>query len=319
MSSEPTRRQLLASVGTASAVALAGCGGNGIGGGSGNTNWYYAETNRQLSEELVSLINTRDDKDIKLRKGGTDLDAVKRLNSGTGEFAVVGADVVSFAVKGAGLEGINSQMQQLNGVMSLYPMPVTIVARSDIEAETVGDLSDATVNIGPQNSRLAANARQILPKTGAEFSMANLAQSEAITKVANGTLDATFAIGDWPIPAIQEVTPGLKALGLSDDVRSQVVGSADWFVETQLPAGVYEGIDYMVPTVGIMALLMTHREVSSGTVTIITDRIITSSTEDNIKTLSSYLPTSEDLDEAQRGLPQQLTMHDGAKDVIVFN
>lgn len=319
MSREQTRRQLLASVGTAGAVALAGCGGDGGGGGGGTTDWYYTETNQQLSQELVSIVNTKDGKNIQLRRGGSGLDAVKRLNSGTGEFAVVGSDEASFAVRGAGIGGINSPLQQINSVMALYPMPVTIVARPDIEAETLGGMENPTVNIGPQNSRLAANAQQILPKTGANFSMSNLEQGEAVTKVANGTLDAAFAIGDWPIESVAEAAPDVQILGLSQDVRQAVIGATDWFVDAQLPAGVYEGVDYMTPTVGMMALLMSQRTVSSGNVAVITDRILESSTSGDIKTRASYLPTNDNLDLAQLGMPRRLEMHDGARQVIVYN
>src|SRR6056297_3623468 len=149
MSRESTRRQFLAAGCAASAAALAGCGGGGIGGGgggNGTTDWYYGDTNKQLSKELVSILNTRDARDFKLRKDVTAATALKRLNDGTGEFAVAGADAAVFAKKGAGMKGISKKNTKLRAVVSLYPMPVTVVARPDLQAEKVSDLSGATVN-----------------------------------------------------------------------------------------------------------------------------------------------------------------------------
>lgn len=319
MSRESTRRQFLAAGGAAGAVALAGCGGNGIGGGSGSTNWYYAESNEQLSKELVSIINTRDSKDIQLLGGGTATDAAKRLHNETGEFAVIGSDIASFAMKGAGIDAISTKYETIRAVMSLYPMPVTLVARPGIEGETLNDLSGATVNAGPPSSRLAANANQIVNNSQTDFETANVPLSEAMAKLGDGSLDATFAIGDWPIPAVQEAAPDVEILGVSDKLQRKVIGSTNWFVQTQLPAGVYEGSDEMTPTLGIMSLLVTREGMDEGTVAVITDRILESAENGDIKTRGSYIPKKSSKDDGRVGIPQTVDMHDGAEQIIIYD
>lgn len=322
MSRESTRRQFLAAGTAAGAVALAGCGGGGGGGsagGNGTVDWYYADSNETLSKELVAIVNDKDNQDIKLRQGGTPVEAIKHLHKRLGEFAVVGADVVSFAKEGAGLQSINKKYNTIRSVMALYPMPLTIVARPDLEADTLSEVSDATINVGKPSSRLAVNSQQVLNNSTAEFSMANLSVSDAMSKLSEGSLDVTFAMGTWPIPEVQEVAPDIKILGVSEKTQSKVLNSTNWFVESTLPAGVYDGVDHMVPTPGIMALLITRKRVNQQIVAVVTSRIIESSSKGKIKTFSGYIATKDTIQMARRGIPKTIPMHDGAEEVIVYN
>lgn len=318
MSRESTRRQFLAAGCAASAATLAGCGGRKSGSGNNaTTDWYYGESNKQLSQEMVSIVNERDSMDIKLRHGGTSIGAIQRLRDKTGEYAVVGADIAYFAIQGAGLPEIESKFTNIRGVMSLYPMPVTIVARPDVEAETLSDLSDATVNVGKPGTRLASNSKQILNKSNAQVSLTNVTLSNALTKLKEGALDATFAVGNWPIAAVQQAAPDIKVLALRNKVRSNVVATTDWFVKTQLPAGIYDGVDYITPTVGMMALLLTRRYVNRGAVAVLTSRYLDPSKDGDIETLSAYVPQNGEYDKARRGIPNQLDLHDGAQSIII--
>ncbi len=318
MSRESTRRQFLAAGGAAGAVALAGCGGGGVGGGGGGTtDWYFGETNKQLSKELVSILNTKDAREIKLRKGVTAATALTRLNNGTGEFAIAGADAALFAKKGAGMNEVSKKHTKLRAVMALYPMPVTVVARPGLEAERLSDLSGATVNVGKTNGRLASNANQILTQSGADFSLRNVGLSKAMTQLTEGSLDVTFAIGDWPITSIADAMPDLKILKLSGGVRSTVVQSTEWLVKAKLPAGIYDGIDHMVETVGIPALLLAGQGASKKNVAIVTDRMLRSSANGNIKTRGSYI-NGKSKKEFRRGIPKQIDLHEGAQQVLVF-
>jgi TRAP-type uncharacterized transport system substrate-binding protein len=88
-----------------------------------------------------------------------------------------------------------------------------------------------------------------------------------------------------------------------------------------VPASVYPGIDHVVDTLSIMSLLVVNSRAPKGMVAGVTAGFFDS--RDEIRTHNTYLPKrvgeggGSSYRNAQLGTP--LRLHEGAKEVILFN
>lgn len=318
MSREQTRRRFLGSAGLAGAVALAGCGGpggSGSGGGNRQVTILYGDKNRAVAQTIKSLVDANAlEVTVTLRKGGSDIENLRRVGNANVAFALVGSDVAFFANNGTVLEAFRaSPLDDLRGVTSLYPMPVVAVTRPGLDVELVSDLSEHTVNTGEVGTAMEVNSLRVLDAAGASgYDAAHLPLSDATSRVANGELDATFATGDWPVPALSSLTDSadVRVLELSEASRQSIPQNANWLVPARLPAAVYEGVDYAVDTVAVTNLLVTHKRLSEGIVTRVISAVLENA--DRFETRGHFISKSR----AERGM--SLELHDGANDYINF-
>lgn len=307
-----TRRRFLTAAGVAGATALAGCGGGGGGGsgasGSGGTFvWLYGDSDQALAQDLRRIVNANAQGiQVDLRQGGSDVENLKQLNRGDADFVLTGSDAAYLARNGGGVEGIQRAQQRLRGVSSFYPRPLTIFKGPDVAAESVEELSNVTINTGQPSSALSLNTSQVLSSAEVQYTGQRNGMVAGVEQVARGEIDAAAAIGDWPVQAVQAVARNsdLGLLDVGPQTRQQSVTRSQWLVQTRLPAAVYEGIEYAIDTVGVMALLVTRETLSAGKVVRVAEAIFQNT--DQIEVRSEYISK----DTAQRGMP--LGLHEGA-------
>ncbi|WP_246985656.1 TAXI family TRAP transporter solute-binding subunit [Halorientalis marina] len=321
-----TRRRLLASAGAAAAVGLAGCGGGGSAiGGTDRLVLHYGDMNEQIAREIAAVVNAHGIETV-LKQGGSSVENLQTVNANEGAMALIPADIVFFGKQGSGIEAIDGEKGRVRNVVPLYPLPLTVVARGDFDAEYINELDGATINTGEPGTALNTNAIQLVNPLDIEFSTANLPLSEALDRIVAGELDATVARGDWPIPGIVEAAESadLKLLSLNPTVVETAVQN-EWLINEppygSIPASVYPGIDYVVDTLSLMTLLVVNSETPKGMVAGATAAFFDN--RDQIRTHNAYLPeriqkSGEDTFlNAQLGVPVEL--HEGAAEVIMFS
>jgi len=323
MSRGTTRRRFLASAGVATAVGLAGCGGGG--GGAINRvdslTLHYGSLNEQIATEIAAVTNARG-VSTSVKQGGSNVENARTTHKNRGAMAIIPGDIAFFAREGSGIEAITQQRGRLQSIVSLYPLPLTVVARSDIDAEQLNDLDGMTINTGKPGTPLNVNATQLVNPLDIDFETANLSFETAMDRIESGELDATIARGDWPIPAITEAAKrgNVTLLSLNDEVRQSAVQN-EWLVGDPpygaLPASVYPGIDHVVDTLSIMSLLVVNSRAPKGMVAGVTAGFFDN--RDEIRTHNTYLPerAGGNYRNAQLGTP--LRLHEGAKEVILFS
>lgn len=139
----------------------------------------------------IDSILTNNSKNIKIQVLETagSVDNIFRLENGEIDLAIVQNDVAFNAENG--LAGFD-QSSKLRGVMTFYHEPIFIVANeSEIDLEK---LSDLTVNIGLENSGLAANAKKILETIG-QWDSVNKEYyhpNEVLEKMQNDKIQISF-------------------------------------------------------------------------------------------------------------------------------
>lgn len=321
-----TRRRFLASAGVAATVGLAGCGGGG-GGAINRVNSLtlrYGGMNEQLATEIAAVTNARG-VSTSIKQGGSNVENVRAVHKNRDSMAIIPGDLAFFAREGSGIEAITQKRGRLRSIVSLYPLPLTVVARSDIDAEQLNDLGGMTINTGEPGTALNVNATQLVNPLDIDFETANLPFGTAMERIRSGELDATIARGEWPIPAIAEAAKAgdVTLLSLNDEVIQAAVQN-EWLVNDppygSIPAAVYEGIDRPIDTLSMMALLVVNSRAPKGMIAGVTAGFFDN--RDKIRTHNTYLPGrvaengGSNYQNAQLGTP--LRLHDGAKEVILF-
>lgn len=326
MSRGTTRRRFLASAGVAATVGLAGCGnGGGAVGGVESLTLHYGGMNEQIATEIAAVTNARGISTT-LTQGGTNVENLRTVNKSEGAMALIPADLAFFAKQGTGIDAIDQTRGRIRNIVPLYPLPLTVVARSGLDATELNDLAGMTINTGEPGTALNVNATQLVNPLDIDFETSNLPLAESLKRVASGDLDATIARGDWPIPAITETAKSadVELLSLNDEVLRSAVQN-EWLVDDSpygsVPAAVYPGIDYAVETLSMMTLLVVNADAPKGMIAGLTAGFFDN--REKIHTHNTYLPRriqksgENQFINAQTGVP--LRLHEGAKEVILFS
>lgn len=304
------RRDVLAGIGTASVIGLAGCTGGGgevirwHAGGTGGT--YFP-----LSGEFEGIIEDNTEFDVEVSATGASVENVGSLGNGDADFAMIQNDVGYFAKNGTGLEAFEGDsIENLRGVATLYPETIHIITDPDSEIDSLADLEGASVNTGDLGSGTQVNALQILESvaglTPDDFTEENTDFTQAADQLRDGDVDAAFVVGGWPVGAVEELatTADIDILSLDDDAREAARADASWFADDTIPAGTYGGIDEDVDTVSVQAMIATREEYSADTVEAVTEAIFDNTGSLSIK--ADFISA----DSAQDGM--SIDLHEGA-------
>ncbi len=317
------RRKLLAGIGAAGAVGLAGCAGNGDENGAENGDdddetdvirWHAGGTGGTyfpLSGEIEGIIESNTDFDVEVSATGASVENVGSLGSGDADFALIQNDIAFFAKNGTGLEAFEGDpIENLRGVATLYPETIHIITDPDAGIDSVADLEGASVNTGDLGSGTQVNALQILESvaglTTDDFDEQNTDFTQAADQIRDGDVDAAFVVGGWPVGAVEELatTTDIEILNLDADAREAARADASWFADDTIPAGTYEGIDEDVDTVSVQAMIATREEYSADIVESVTETIFENTDSLSIKT--DFISA----DTAQDGM--SIDLHEGA-------
>ncbi len=314
------RRDVLAGLGAAGVVGLAGCTGNGDDdddAGSPDTDvvrWHAGGTGGTyfpLSGEFEGIIEDNTDFDVEVSATGASVENVGSLGNGDADFAMIQNDVGFFAKNGTGLDAFEDDpIENLQGVATLYPETIHIIIDPEAGIDSIADLEGASVNTGDLGSGTQVNALQILESvaglTTDDFDEQNTDFTQAADQLRDGDVDAAFVVGGWPVGAVEELatTTDVEILNLTADEREAAREDASWFADDTIPAGTYEGIDEDVDTVSVQAMIATREEYSADTVESVTEAIFDNT--DGLSIKSDFI----NVETAQDGM--SIELHEGA-------
>lgn len=197
------------------------------------------------------------------------LDSLRR---GVVNFALVQSDLHFQAYRGQGSYARTGPQQDLRSVFSIYPELVTIVAAQGSTATSLDGLKNMRVSLGMLGTGTRATVDQILRQQawGADDLQAveERAPDEQGHALCDNKIDAYVFVAGHPASNVMRAVKECQArlLGLSPTVISQMVAAHPYFVAADIPAGTYPEINAAVPSVGLMATLMTSASVHESTV-----------------------------------------------------
>ena len=219
--------------------------------------------------------------------------------------AIVQSDTQADAFAGTGSFADAGAFDGLRSVMSLYPEPLTVVARTDAGVSGIEDLAGKRVALGAQGSGTRTIGDALVGALGwtpASFAATpDLPPDRLSSALCAGQIDAFFYAVGQPAQVVQEATTGCDAalIDAAGPVVNELLRTTPSFVAATIPAGTYRGTDRAVATFGVSATLVTRADVPEDTIYAIVRSIFEDF--DTLRGLDPVLREPRSQDDGDRG------------------
>ena len=204
------------------------------------------------------------------------------VQNGELEAGLAAADVTRSMYRGEGkFEG--KAHPKLRIVANLYPEDLHLVLPKGDSIGDLGDLRGKRVGIAQAGSGTQVAVLQMLDAWGVNrdnIDEAELNNSQSAEQLADGQLDAYFYAAGWPVAAMVQLasTKGMELHSFSNRDLRKINDLIPAYIPSEIPGGVYEGIDYDVKTPAVSALLVVSSDLSTDLVYGITKALWNSNT-----------------------------------------
>lgn len=292
------------------ALSLAsGCGKtekNELGtGGIGGTYYQYGTELSKAVAKDNSKIN------LTVQKTAGSAANIRLMDGGFINFAIVQSDVLESAAKGTDMFD-QKPVKGISAIAGLYDEYCQIVTKADSGIETVKDLAGKRVSLGETDSGVVYQAEQILSLNGVSLNkieVHNNSFKESAELLLEDKIDAFFCTAGIPTEFLTELCKEneIRFLSLDEKTIDSMISLYDYYVEEEIPAGTYEGVDETIRTIGVKAVLVAGSGVSDEVVTAVTNSLFGCENEYNYSDNNSGL-----LDPSWATSNIPVTFHPGA-------
>jgi TRAP transporter TAXI family solute receptor len=306
------RRSRYAMAGVAAAsLLLSACGGgngaegegSGDGGGgnltiaTGGTGGVYYPLGGGIATVIRENIEGYD---ATVQETNASVDNMLLIDDGAADLALAVGDVVADAVEGAGdFEGKPLDICSIGNTYNNFMQPVTT---KDSGITSVEDMKGKAISVGAPGSATEVLALRILEAAGinpdSDIQRNQLGAAETVAALRDGTIDAGFWSGGLPTGALVELAStgkmALVPIGEYADGLAEQFG--DYYVEQEIPAGTYEGVDEPVSVIATPNILVASTKMDEQL-----QQDITAAIFDHKDQLVSVHPAAEELDPATAG------------------
>ena len=281
--------------------------------GSGGLNGGYFSAAREICER----VNRNSGGDIRCSPESTPGSAynLNALSAGELDIALAQSDWQRHAVNGTGSFKASGARTQLRSVMSLYPESVTFFARKGLSIKDASGFEDLVVDIGhPASGRhnTALYLFKAFNLTAENFQeLLELPSDVAISGLCAGTIDATILVVGHPNTAVARALSecDVEILSLNNANFARFLTDNPDYSEAYIPISAYPELAMDVPTVAVMATVLTQASMDPETV-----RLLVAETLANKDLLGRRIPLLAGLEPAEmavKGLTAPL--HPGAQ------
>ncbi len=230
------------------------------------------------------------------------------------DFAILQNDIASYAHEGK--EGMfDEPVKNLLGCASLYPEHIQIIVRKDADIESVADLKDKRVAVGPIGSGTTENAKQILEAWDLsldDLKAEQISSQQAGDYIKDGRLDAAFftvAVGAAVITDTATVVD-VEVLPIEGPNVDKLMDEYPFYAKQEVPAESYPGVEEDTQTVAVMAMLAAREDLDKDLVYKIMKAMYS---EEGLKQIHEAHAKFRDLsvDQAMEGM--SVPLHPGAE------
>lgn len=236
------------------------------------------------------------------------------IRAGELDMGVVQSDVQYRAVKGEAQFKDAGAATNLRAMFAMYPEPMTVVVRKELNAQSLADLKGKRFNVGNPGSGQRAGADDLLATAGLKIADLGLASElkadEHGPALCDGKIDGfVFAVGH-PSANIQDPTTacGAKLLSIQGAGVDKLVGAHSYLAKATIPGGTYPNNPQATQTYGVLATFVTNANVPADTVYAVVKSVFDNF--DDFKKLHPALANLQPQDMVANGLTAPL--HDGA-------
>lgn len=192
------------------------------------------------------------------------VDNIEALRAGEADLALAQSDTGAEALAGSGAFAGKGAFGDLRAIMSLYPEPVTVVARADAGIAALGDLRGKRVALGQSGSGQRALAETLVAALGWTDSVfaetPDLSTDDLAAALCDGRIDAYLVAIGHPALVVQETTRGCDArlVPVAGPAVDDLVADTPALRDAVIPGGLYRGNPDATPSFGPGATLFTR-------------------------------------------------------------
>ena len=190
---------------------------------------------------------------------GASVENVRLAHKGETVIGEIMGDVAYQAYHGQGqFEG---KPQKILGLAVMYPNVLQVVSHEGSGVASIGQLNGETVSIGAPGSGTAYMSNLVLEALGISRESLNVRRLSCVEN-ANALRDHSIAVGVWcvapPTSTIMDLatTHGIKIIPLTPREQKKVTDRYSFYSAYDLPAGVYRGVDKVVPTLSVWNVII---------------------------------------------------------------
>lgn len=245
--------------------------------------------------------------------GGT-VENIRDLRRGDVDLVLSQSDWQHDAVKGEGPFTADGPFDDLRSVFAVYVEHFTVVARPDAEITQFEHLKGKRVFLGEPGSGHRQTMRVLLDAYGwapAELTDFSEFQADSLSEaLCDNEFDAyVYTIGH-PNPTVQESISTCNAVlvEVTGQIVDELVAANPFYVSSFVPANLYQGMERDKKGFGLVASLLTRKDVEDDVIFEITGAFVENL--DRLRDASSAFRTIRPGDMKRRGLTAPL--HDGA-------
>lgn len=315
MKSGTAKRLLIAALGLALTVPAWGQSTTFITIGSGSTSGLYYPT-------AVGIARIVSEADVNLRANarstGASVFNANAIGEGSLQMGMMQNNIAYYAYNGVEVKAFEGNtIENLRGMISLYPESIHILARTDADIDSVADFAGKRVYVGDVGSGTEADARNIMNAYGVSFddlrSPVRGSAGDAVGLLRDGEIDAMFytvGLGSAAITEAAQTTP-ITILSIEGEQMQQLREEFTFYTPFDIPGGTYPGVDQDAQTITLQAMLGVSAELSEDDVytfmnTVWNENLETFYEDVQNPNLDKYFKVEEGL----KGMP--IPLHPGA-------
>lgn len=197
------------------------------------------------------------------------------VGSGEVEIAITNNNLAVLATKGKG--PYKEGAIDLKAVAALHPSVLHMVVLEDSDIKTFADIKGRKVAIGPAGGGTLGFMRFLLPLHDMsldDITASFLSYGDGFSQLADGNVDAAFALSGYPAAAVMQVsaTKKLRFIKFDPSMLAAAVKKNPAFAEVEIPADVYDTKEAPV-VIGVNNMLVVKSEMDADKVFAITKAI----------------------------------------------
>jgi TRAP transporter TAXI family solute receptor len=225
---------------------------------------------RTTSNDLqTALARLPDVKSEVVTEGGSSITSLLDLRNGKTNVSGTLADVAYLAYGGQ-LDEIPEPFDQLRGMAVTGLNTMHLLVAQDAKVETLHDLNGLRVSLGAPGSSTAHITQRMLQDLGissGEMRAERIPNTEIVSRLSNGDLDAAFS--GFTVPSatvIAALQKGARLIPIDGPAIEAMRTRYPYLKRTLIPRGTYPNQAEPVRTLGVDTLLVCRAEVDDATV-----------------------------------------------------
>lgn len=193
------------------------------------------------------------------------------IKNGDLDFGTIQSDVVYQAYNGIGRYD-GEPVKKLRAVMAIYPELFTFVARKDANINGIMDVKGKRINLGNPGSGNETTATALFNKLDIKKSdlafAGTLKAAEMPDGIRDNKIDGYFYMVGHPTANIKDASNSVDVniVPIVGEKVDEFVKANPYFVQADVPGGIYKGNPNPTPTFGVKAVLVASTDVDDKTV-----------------------------------------------------